>query len=90
MLPFYGHHASPAATYAETAAVMDENRDPVVSRRLDELLRQARFMIEPVTEAPPVLILVNCFAYALAKAADEPLLFKGKDFGCTDIKSALP
>ena len=38
----------------------------------------------------PVLILVNCFAYALAKAADEPLLFKGKDFGCTDIKSALP
>ena len=108
MLPFYGHHASPAATYAETAAVMDENRDPVVSRRLDELLRQARFMIEPVTEAQPrlhglfieilgeavaiapVLILVNCFAYALAKAADEPLLFKGKDFGCTDIKSALP
>ena len=108
MLPFYGHHASPAATYAETAAVMDENRDPVVSRRLDELLRQARFMIEPVTEAQARipravyrdfgrssghrarLILVNCFAYALAKAADEPLLFKGKDFGCTDIKSALP
>jgi ribonuclease VapC len=31
----------------------------------------------------------DCFAYALAKATGEPLLFKGKDFKKTDIVSAL-
>lgn len=30
----------------------------------------------------------DCFAYALAKASDEPLLFKGNDFTLTDIKPA--
>ena len=27
----------------------------------------------------------DCFAYALAKTLDEPLLFKGNDFGLTDL-----
>ncbi|HLX30674.1 MAG TPA: type II toxin-antitoxin system VapC family toxin [Casimicrobiaceae bacterium] len=31
----------------------------------------------------------DAFAYALAKASGEPLLYKGKDFGKTDIRSAL-
>lgn len=31
----------------------------------------------------------DCFAYALAKDAGEPLLFKGDDFAKTDIVSAL-
>lgn len=31
----------------------------------------------------------DCFAYALAKASGEPLLFKGKDFKKTDIASAI-
>jgi ribonuclease VapC len=31
----------------------------------------------------------DCFAYALAKSADQPLLFKGDDFGHTDVRSAL-
>jgi ribonuclease VapC len=31
----------------------------------------------------------DCFAYALAKASFCPLLFKGDDFGHTDIASAL-
>jgi ribonuclease VapC len=31
----------------------------------------------------------DCFAYALARALDEPLLYKGRDFGHTDIQSAL-
>lgn len=31
----------------------------------------------------------DCFAYALAKETGEPLLFKGDDFSCTDIASAL-
>lgn len=30
----------------------------------------------------------DCFPYALAKAAGEPLLFKGSDFGQTDIQVA--
>jgi ribonuclease VapC len=30
----------------------------------------------------------DCFAYALAKARDEPLLFKGDDFAKTDIVAA--
>ena len=31
----------------------------------------------------------DCFAYALAKATAEPLLFKGRDFSKTDVKAAL-
>lgn len=31
----------------------------------------------------------DCFAYALAKAKDEPLLFKGNDFTQTDLESAI-
>jgi ribonuclease VapC len=30
----------------------------------------------------------DCFAYALAKAMDEPLLFKGEDFARTDVRAA--
>lgn len=30
----------------------------------------------------------DCFAYALAKEMDEPLLFKGKDFLHTDVETA--
>jgi ribonuclease VapC len=31
----------------------------------------------------------DCFAYALAKISGEPLLYKGRDFGHTDVASAL-
>ena len=31
----------------------------------------------------------DCFVYALAKALDAPLLFKGNDFTLTDLKRAL-
>ena len=37
---------------------------------------------------PAGLNFGDCFAYALAKATGEPLLFKGKDFSKTDIKAA--
>jgi ribonuclease VapC len=39
---------------------------------------------------PARLNIGDCFAYALAKATDLPLLFKGGDFAHTDIRSALP
>ena len=38
-----------AANYVEAAIVTDSNRDPVLSRRFDDLLRQAEIAIEPVT-----------------------------------------
>lgn len=97
-----------AANYVEVAAVIDSSRDPVASRRLDDLLREARFEIEPVTAEqaliarsafrdfgkgsghPARLNFGDCFAYALAKAMNEPLLFKGDDFKHTDITSSLP
>ena len=38
---------------------------------------------------PAGLNFGDCFAYALTKVTGEPLLFKGDDFGKTDIVSAL-
>ncbi len=38
-----------AATYVEVGAVIDGARDPVASRRVDELLQVAGIVIEPVT-----------------------------------------
>jgi ribonuclease VapC len=38
---------------------------------------------------PAKLNLGDCFAYALAKARREPLLFKGDDFRLTDIEAAI-
>jgi ribonuclease VapC len=96
-----------AANYVEAAAVIDGGHDAIASRRFDELLREARFVIEPVTEAhariareayrdfgrgtghPAHLNFGDCFAYALAKAMNEPLLFKGHDFKYTDLMPAI-
>jgi ribonuclease VapC len=38
---------------------------------------------------PAALNLGDCFAYALAKAHGDPLLFKGNDFSQTDVASVL-
>lgn len=38
---------------------------------------------------PARLNFGDCFAYALAKATGEPLLYKGDDFGHTDLRSAV-
>lgn len=96
-----------AASYVEAAAVIDASRDPVASRRFDDLLREARVVIEPVTEVqarlareayrdfgrgsghPARLNFGDCFTYALARATNEPLLFKGEDFTHTDVTPAL-
>lgn len=39
-----------AASYLECGIVLDSQRDPVLSRALDELVAEARFVVEPVTE----------------------------------------
>ena len=101
------HRRLSAATFVEVAAVIDSSRDPVASRRYDDLLREANITIEPVTERqarlaraayrdfgkgsghPAQLNFGDCFAYALAKDTDDPLLYKGDDFGHTDVENAL-
>ena len=95
-----------AANFLEAAIVIDGSRDPVASRRFDDLVREARMAVEPVTETqariareayrdfgrgsghPAQLNFGDCFAYALARATGEPLLFKGNDFGHTDVARA--
>ena len=39
---------------------------------------------------PANLNFGDCFSYALARAKREPILFKGDDFGFTDLRSAAP
>ena len=96
-----------AANYLETAVVIDASRDPVASRRFDELVETAELHVEPVTHEQARIAreayrdfgkgsghkaglnFGDCFAYALAKSTGEDLLFKGNDFGHTDITSAL-
>jgi ribonuclease VapC len=95
-----------AVNFVESGVVIDMSRDPVASRRFDDLIRMAQIVIEPVTEAqakiardayrdfgrcsghPAKLNFGDCFAYALAKFRDEPLLFKGDDFTYTDLTPA--
>lgn len=101
------HRRISAVNYVEAAAVIDASRDPVASRRFDDVLEEADVIVESVTEAqariarqayrdfgkgsghPAGLNFGDCFAYALAKATKEPLLFKGDDFSHTDVASVL-
>src|SRR5947209_13184348 len=40
-----------AGNFVETALIIDGSRDPIASRRFDDLMREAQIIIEPVTEA---------------------------------------
>ncbi len=95
-----------AASYLETAIVVDGLRDPVQSAKLDEIILDMEMVIEPVTVEqakiarqayrdygkgsghPAGLNFGDCFSYALARAKREPMLWKGEDFGHTDIRNA--
>jgi ribonuclease VapC len=95
-----------AVNFVEAAVVIDGSRDPIASRRFDELVLEAELQIEPVTEAHAriareayrdfgkgsghraSLNFGECFAYALAKAKQEPILCKGSDFKHTDLTLA--
>ena len=46
-----GNRRISAVNYAEAAVVIDGSRDPVASRRFDDLFRAADIAIEPVTKA---------------------------------------
>jgi ribonuclease VapC len=96
-----------AASYLECAIVLDKARDPVRSAGLDDLLEEAKVVIEPVTATqakiarkayqdygkgsghPANLNFGDCFSYALAREKREPMLWKGEDFGHTDLRPAI-
>lgn len=96
-----------AATYVETAVVIDARRNPALSRAFDRFLDDNRLAVEPVTPTqakiareayrdfgrgsghPARLNFGDCFAYALARDKNLPLLFKGGDFAHTDIDPAI-
>jgi len=92
-------------TYVEAAVVADNDRNPLLTRRFDNLIRDAQVLVEPVTARQAEIArqayrdfgkgrhkaglnFGDCFAYALAKEMDEPLLFKGNDFKHTDVEVA--
>ena len=96
-----------AASYLETAIVLDGRRDVVMSVQLDDVIEETGIVIEPVTvEQAKVarqayrdygkgsghaanLNFGDCFTYALAREKREPVLFKGDDFGHTDLRAAV-
>lgn len=53
------------------------------------LIARLTFRIYGKGRHPAALNFGDCFAYALAQATGEPLLFKGGDFAQTDVKKAL-
>jgi ribonuclease VapC len=97
-----------SANFVETAVVVDASRDPVASRRFDELVEVAELRVGAVTADQARIArdayrdfgkgsghkaglnFGDCFAYALAKATGEALLFTGDNFGHTDITPVLP
>lgn len=99
--------AMSAASFLETAIVIDSKRDPVASRGLDDFLRDTVIELVPVDEKQAriareayrdfgkgsghkaQLNFGDCFAYALAKAMNQPLLYKGTDFSQTDVRTAV-
>ena len=91
--------------YCEAATTVERYRGRTGLEDLDRLLDNFDIRIAPADEwtareaadaqrrygkrTPARLNLGDCFAYALAKARSEPLLFKGEDFRLTDIEAAL-
>jgi ribonuclease VapC len=97
-----------AANFVEACIVADNLPGDQASYQLDELMRDFRVEIVPVTPeqansarqahrryergsgSRARLNFGDCFAYALARNRNEPLLFVGDDFTHTDITPAPP
>jgi ribonuclease VapC len=63
--------------------------EPVTERQA-RIAREAYRDFGKGSGHPAQLNFGDCFAYALAKDLDEPLLFKGGDFVHTDVRRAIP
>ena len=81
-----GHIEQRFSSFLERAAIAIE---PVTEAQA-RLARDAHRRYGRGSGHPARLNFGDCFAYALARDKDEPLLFKGTDFASTDVGSALP
>lgn len=85
--------------YAE-ALILIEDRQPQLSRELLEAIKSSSIrLVAPTPEHAEIaasarlrypLNLGDCFAYALAKCEDCPLLTLDRDFRKTDLAVILP
>ena len=89
------------ASYVEVALKLDKAEDGAIDPILDATIERLGIVLVPVTVAqsrlardanlsfgrrhPAKLNFDDCLTYALAKSSSEPLLFKGNDFGKTDL-----
>ncbi len=73
------------ATISLTAGIRVEQVTP----EHVQLARRAHIQFGKETGHPAGLNFGDCFAYALARATGEALLFKGDDFSQTDVAAAL-
>lgn len=89
------------ASYVEVALKLDKAEDGAIDPILDATIERLGIVLVPVTVAqsrlardanlsfgrrhPAKLNFGDCLTYALAKSSSEPLLFKGNDFGKTDL-----
>ncbi len=105
LLAHPGARLSPVG-YWEAATRLRVARDDGAVAELNVVIESLRIEIAPASAATARLAsaaesdfgkrtqaklnLGDCFAYALAKELDAPLLYKGEDFTRTDVKSALP
>jgi ribonuclease VapC len=62
--------------------------EPVTAEQA-KIARQAYRDFGKGSGSPANLNFGDCFTYALARDKREPLLYKGDDFGHTDLRAAL-
>jgi ribonuclease VapC len=72
-------------TLLRSAAIQIDTFD----QRQAELAHAAYRRFGKGSRHPAQLNFADCAAYALATSLDLPLLFKGSDFGRTDVKPAI-
>ncbi len=84
-----GRTPSKATRFMDVFLARDAVELVPFDKALFEIARQAFDMFGRGRHAA-ALNFGDCFAYALAKAHDAPLLYKGDDFALTDIRAAIP
>jgi ribonuclease VapC len=69
--------------------VAENLRVAPVDHEQAQIARDAHLRFGKGMGHPAQLNFGDCFSYALAKSLNVPLLYKGGDFGKTDVESAL-
>ena len=86
-----GRNRNPAQGVADLDAFLHDFGIALapVDENIARLALQARIRFRKGVGAAAGLNFGDCFAYALAKTRNAPLLYAGDDFRATDIASAL-